>query len=61
MDATLRGLSCALSVDARRIGIKLFHQDFARADDLTAASNIFPARALRRRGGFVRVMNQAAL
>lgn len=48
-------------VDARRHGIEIVYQDLALCDNLSAASNVFLGREIRRRLGPFRIMDFPAM
>ncbi len=48
-------------VDAREAGIEIVYQDLALCDNLTAAANVFLARELKRKMGFVSVLDYGAM
>ena len=44
-------------MDARDKGIEVVYQDLALCDNLTAASNIFLTREIKKNLGFVSILN----
>lgn len=48
-------------IDARKSGIEVVYQDLALCDNLTAASNIFLTREIKRNFGFLSVINFAQM
>lgn len=48
-------------LDARKQGIEIVYQELALCDNLTAAANVFLGRELRRRIGFINVMDYGAM
>ncbi len=48
-------------LDARQQGIEIVYQELALCDNLTAAANVFLGRELRRRIGFINVMDYGAM
>jgi simple sugar transport system ATP-binding protein len=48
-------------VDARREGIEIVYQDLALCDNLTAAENVFLGRELKKRWGFLDIINYRAM
>jgi simple sugar transport system ATP-binding protein len=59
----LDGEAChfARPIDARTRGIEIVYQDLALCDNLTAAANVFLARELKRKVGFVSVLDYNAM
>jgi simple sugar transport system ATP-binding protein len=51
----------AKPVDARGRGIEIVYQDLALCDNLTAAANVFLAREIKRKVGFVSVLDYNAM
>jgi simple sugar transport system ATP-binding protein len=51
----------ARPVDARGRGIEIVYQDLALCDNLTAAANVFLAREIKRKVGFVSVLDYNAM
>ncbi len=48
-------------LDARRSGIEMIYQDLALCNDLDVAANIFLGRELRRRRGFVNILDRKGM
>jgi len=48
-------------VDARRAGIEIVYQDLALCNNLTAAANVFLGRELKKKRGWIRVLDHQAM
>src|SRR3569623_1566168 len=48
-------------IEARAVGIEVVYQDFALADNLTAAANVFLGRELKRKLGPISLLDHKAM
>jgi simple sugar transport system ATP-binding protein len=62
-EITLDGVSCDFHhpKDAQRAGIEIVYQDLALCDNMTAASNVYLGRELKRRLGPVRIVDYKSM